>query len=77
MTTIVDLSESLLSEAMKITQIDTEKGVVELALKELIRKAKKTENHEISPITESLIGVIDSSKIDENGYKQYLEDKYR
>ena len=40
MITTLDLPESLLNEAMKITHIKTEKGVVVLALKELIRKAK-------------------------------------
>jgi Arc/MetJ family transcription regulator len=43
MITTLDLPESLLDEAMKITHIETEKGVVVLALKELIRKAKVSE----------------------------------
>ena len=29
-----------------------------------------------SPITQSLIGVLDASKIDEKDYKQHLEEKY-
>ena len=40
MITTLDLPESLLNEAMKITHMETEKGVVVLALNELIRKAK-------------------------------------
>jgi len=40
MLTTLDLPETLLNEAMKITHIETEKGVVELALKELIKKSK-------------------------------------
>ena len=43
MITTLDLPESLLNEAMKITHMETEKGVVVLALKELIRKAKVSE----------------------------------
>lgn len=40
MLTTLDLPETLLNEAMKITHIETEKGVIELALKELIKKSK-------------------------------------
>ena len=29
-----------------------------------------------APITKSLIGVLDTSNIDEKDYKKYLEDKY-
>ena len=43
MITTLDLPESLLNEAMKITHMETEKGVIVLALKELIRKAKVSE----------------------------------
>ena len=38
MRTTLDLPEDLIQEAMKITQINTKKGVIEFALKELIRK---------------------------------------
>lgn len=31
---------------------------------------------DIPPLTKSLIGVIDSTDIDIDDYKQYLEDKY-
>ena len=40
MRTTLDLPESLLSEAMKITHTDTKTGVIILALNELIRKSK-------------------------------------
>ena len=40
MRTTLDLPESLISEAMKITHTDTKTGVIVLALKELVRKAK-------------------------------------
>ena len=40
MRTTLDLPESLLSEAMKITHTDTKTGVIVLALQELIRKSK-------------------------------------
>ena len=40
MRTTLDLPESLISEAMKITHTDTKTGVIVLALKELIRKSK-------------------------------------
>ena len=30
----------------------------------------------ISPITKSLIGVLDSSNVDENDYKKHLEEKF-
>lgn len=38
MRTTLDLPDDLLKKAMKITQINTKKGVIELALKELIQK---------------------------------------
>ncbi|NOZ10355.1 MAG: type II toxin-antitoxin system VapB family antitoxin [Gammaproteobacteria bacterium] len=40
MRTTLDLPEKLLSEAMKITRTGTKTGVIVLALRELIRKAK-------------------------------------
>jgi len=40
MRTTLDLPESLLDEAMKITHTETKTGVIILALKELIRKSK-------------------------------------
>ena len=40
MRTTLDLPESLISEAVKITQTDTKTGVIVLALKELVRKSK-------------------------------------
>ncbi|WP_198265156.1 DUF6364 family protein [sulfur-oxidizing endosymbiont of Gigantopelta aegis] len=30
----------------------------------------------ISPITKSLIGILDSNNIDKNDYKKHLEEKY-
>ena len=43
MRTTLDLPESLISEAMKITHTDTKNGVIVLALKELVRKSKISE----------------------------------
>lgn len=43
MRTTLDLPESLISEAMKITHTDTKTGVIVLALKELVRKSKLSE----------------------------------
>jgi Arc/MetJ family transcription regulator len=40
MRTTLDLPESLISEAMKITHTDTKTGVIVLALQELVRKSK-------------------------------------
>ena len=39
----------------------------------LTQQSKKTET---SPITKSLIGVIDAGNIDEEDYKKHLEEKY-
>ena len=33
-------------------------------------------NKTISPITQSLIGLLDKSTLDESDYRQHLEDKY-
>lgn len=43
MRTTLDLPESLISEAMKITHTNTKTGVIVLALKELVRKSKLSE----------------------------------
>jgi len=40
MRTTLDLPESLLDEAMKITRTETKTGVIVLALRELVRKSK-------------------------------------
>ncbi len=40
MRTTLDLPENLLSEAMKVTHIDTKTAVIIRALEELIRKSK-------------------------------------
>jgi len=37
---------------------------------------QQTEKPVISPVTKSLIGVLDSSDIDQKDYKKYLEEKY-
>jgi len=39
----------------------------------LTQQAKK---QEISPITQSLVGVLDPSHVDEDAYKKHLEEKY-
>ena len=39
----------------------------------LTQQSKKTVT---SPITESLIGVLEASKVDEKNYKKHLEEKY-
>jgi hypothetical protein len=43
MRTTLDLPEDLLSEAMKLSHINTKTGVITLALNELIRKSKIAE----------------------------------
>ena len=42
--------------------------------KALTESRKKLES---APITQSLIGVLSPSEIDEDDYKKHLEDKYR
>jgi len=37
---------------------------------------QQTETISISPITDSLIGVLKSSDLDQKDYKKYLEEKY-
>jgi hypothetical protein len=38
--------------------------------------AQQTKKPAISPITKSLIGILDSSDIDKKDYKKHLEEKY-
>ncbi|MEB3282184.1 MAG: type II toxin-antitoxin system VapB family antitoxin [Lyngbya sp.] len=44
MNTNIELNEQLLKEALELTQLTTEKEVIEFALKELIRTRKKRKN---------------------------------
>ena len=37
---------------------------------------QQTENTAISPVTKSLIGVLNSSDIEQKDYKTFLEEKY-
>jgi hypothetical protein len=44
--------------------------------KVLTEKTKVTKDVQIAPVTSSLIGILDSSVLEEEDYKKYLEDKY-
>ncbi|ERT04421.1 hypothetical protein M595_5632 [Lyngbya aestuarii BL J] len=44
MNTNIELNEQLLKEALELTELTTEKEVIEFALKELIRTRKKRNN---------------------------------
>ncbi|PHS20616.1 MAG: antitoxin [Kangiella sp.] len=37
---------------------------------------KKTKKQSIAPITQSLIGILKDSNLDEKDYKKHLEEKY-
>ncbi len=37
---------------------------------------EQTERPEISPVTKSLVGILESSNVDVKGYKKHLEGKY-
>lgn len=37
---------------------------------------KKSKNQSIAPITQSLIGILKESNLDEEDYKKHLEEKY-
>ena len=37
---------------------------------------QQTRKSSISPITRSLIGILDSNNVDENDFKKHLEEKY-
>ncbi|WP_413167312.1 type II toxin-antitoxin system VapB family antitoxin [Capilliphycus salinus ALCB114379] len=44
MNTNIELNEQLLKEALELTELTTEKEVIEFALKELVRNRKKRKN---------------------------------
>ena len=44
--------------------------------KVLTEKTKVTNEVKNSPITHSLIGILDSNNIEKDDYNKYLEDKY-
>ena len=42
----------------------------------LLQESQNQSNEEITPITRSLKGALDKTKIDKNDYLKHLEDKY-
>jgi Arc/MetJ family transcription regulator len=65
--TTVELDDDLLNEACGLTGVDTKKGVIELALRELVQKRKQKDIRD-------LIGVIQFEDDYRTTYKQMRED---
>ena len=43
---------------------------------DLLSKQPGVEDNELPPITRSLYGIIDASKVDEEAHKKHLKEKY-
>jgi hypothetical protein len=72
------LEEALIQQAKNYAKENGKSlsKVVADYFKVLTEKTKVTENVKIAPVTSSLIGILDSSILEKNDYKKYLEDKY-
>lgn len=72
------LEEVLIQQAKNYAK-EHEKSLSKIVadyFKVLTEKTKVTKEVQISPVTSSLIGILDSGLIEEDDYKKYLDDKY-
>lgn len=69
------LEDSLIQQAKKYAKQHDKSlsQVVADYFQVLTQQSKKSKT---SPITKSLIGILDTNNIDENDYKKYVEEKY-
>ena len=71
------LEENLINQAKKYAAGE-KKSISKIVADyfSLLVQKNQTTNSELPPITQSLIGILSSSSIDESDYRQYLEKKY-
>ncbi|MEN8179577.1 MAG: DUF6364 family protein [Pseudomonadota bacterium] len=69
------LEESLITQA-KIYAKKHDKSLSQVVSDYFQILTRKAEGAETPPITRSLIGVLESSHIEEDDYKRHLEEKY-
>ena len=69
------LEDSLIKQA-KSYAIQHDKSLSQVVADYFQMLTQESGKSGISPITKSLIGILDSNNIDENDYKKHLEEKY-
>jgi replicative DNA helicase len=69
------LEESLIQQAKSYAK-EHDKSLSQVVADYFQILTQQTNKPVVSPITKSLIGVIDSSGIDKKYYKKHLEEKY-
>jgi len=69
------LEDSLIAQAKGYAK-DHDKSLSQVVTDYFKMLTQQTETTSISPITDSLIGVLKSSDLDQKDYKKYLEEKY-
>jgi len=69
------LDDSLIQQAKNYAK-QHDKSLSQVVADYFHMLTQQTEQSSISPITKSLIGILDSNNVDENDYKKHLEEKY-
>ncbi len=69
------LEESLIIQAKNYAK-QHDKSVSQVVADYFQVLTEQSAQHEILPITQSLIGVLNPENVDEKDYKKYLEEKY-
>jgi len=69
------LEDSLIHQAKNYAK-EHDKSLSQVVADYFYILTQATEKSAISPITKSLIGILDSNEIDKNDYKKHLEEKY-
>ena len=69
------LEDSLIQQAKSFAK-QHDKSLSQVVADYFYILTQQTGKSGISPITKSLIGILDSNNVDENDYKKHLEEKY-
>ncbi len=69
------LEETLIKQAKSYAR-QHDKSLSQIVSDYFQMLSRKTQNSNIPPITQSLIGILESQDVDIEDYKKHLEDKY-
>jgi hypothetical protein len=72
---ILDVENDLIHEIESYAK-EKNKSISQLVIEYFQELAQQKKEKTSLPITQSLIGVLQNSQINESDYKQHLEDKY-
>lgn len=71
----LDIENDLIHEIETVAK-EKNKSISQLVIDYFQELAQQKKQKSLLPVTQSLIGILQNSQIDESDYKQYLEDKY-